>query len=124
MRGYIAAGFLALVCLDTLGHVAFKLTAIDASPFEANLDWLIRAFEVYWVYVAIAAYIGTFFVWTTLLKHVPVGPAFAATHLDVVAVLFVSVTWLGETFTRQQVAGTIMILSGIALLSYRRRARQ
>lgn len=121
MRSYYAIGFLVLICLDTLGHVAFKLTAMDALPVQADGAWILRILSVKWVYVAIVAYVGTFFVWTTLLKHVPVGPAFAATHLDVVAVLFVSVMCLGETLTLRQVTGAVLILSGVALLSLKER---
>lgn len=119
MRVYYALGFLALACLDTVGHVAFKLTAIHATPAAADIGWILRVLGVHWVYVAIAAYLGTFVLWTTLLKHVPVGPAFAVTHLDAVLVMLVSVTWFGETFTRLQVAGAILVLSGVALLACR-----
>ncbi|HED14512.1 MAG TPA: EamA family transporter, partial [Gammaproteobacteria bacterium] len=106
--------------LDTAGQVAFKLTAINAGPATADLVWASRVLTGYWVYLAIAAYIGTYFVWITLLKHAPVGPAFAATHLDVVAVLFISTIWFGETLSLRQILGAVMIVSGITVLAFGR----
>ena len=53
----------------------------------------------------------------TLLRHAPVGPAFATSHLDIVTVLLVSVTVLGETLSRTQVVGAALILTGIGILA-------
>jgi drug/metabolite transporter (DMT)-like permease len=64
----------------------------------------------------LAGYIGAFFAWITLLRHAPVGPAFAASHLEKVSVVVVSVVWLGETLSMIQLAGVILVLGGIALL--------
>ena len=53
----------------------------------------------------------------TLLRYAPIGPAFAATHLDIVTVLVVSVMWLGETLSRPQIVGAALILTGITVLA-------
>ena len=53
----------------------------------------------------------------TLLRYAPIGPAFAATHLDIVTVLVVSVMWLGESLSPPQVVGAFLILTGITFLA-------
>jgi drug/metabolite transporter (DMT)-like permease len=62
-------------------------------------------------------YLGAFVAWMTLLKHAPVGPSFAASHLDVVTVLIISVVYLGEKLTAMEVLGAICIIAGIVCLS-------
>ena len=46
-----------------------------------------------WIYGAFVGYIGAFFTWMSLLKHAPIGPAFAASHLEIISVLAISY-WL------------------------------
>ncbi len=53
----------------------------------------------------------------TLLKHAPVGPAFAASHLEVVMVLIVSVLFFDEKLSLMQCAGGVSIVLGIVCLS-------
>ena len=58
-------------------------------PASAASEWLKAAVLSPWIYGAVAGYLGAFVTWMTLLKHAPVGPAFAASHLEVVTVLIV-----------------------------------
>jgi drug/metabolite transporter (DMT)-like permease len=53
----------------------------------------------------------------TLLIHAPIGPAFAASHLEVVTVLAISVVYFGERLSIMQVLGGLCIVAGIACLS-------
>lgn len=110
-------GFLLLTVVDTLAHVLFKLTALRAAPLEASAAWLARVLGEPLLYGAVACYVATFFVWMTLLRRAPVGPAFAATHLDVVTVMIVSTLFLHEHVTPLQLAGAGLILGGIGCLS-------
>jgi drug/metabolite transporter (DMT)-like permease len=70
-----------------------------------------------WMYVAICGYLGSFFTWMTLLKHAPVGPAFAASHLEVVFVLAASYFLFGERLSTVQLIGCGIILAGIVCLA-------
>ncbi len=117
MRAFYLLGFLLLVCFDTAGQVGFKLAALGAGPVAAKASWLLGVFAGHWVYLAVAAYVGAFFTWMTLLKHAPVGPSFAASHLDVVTVLVISVAWFHETLSLRQMVGAALILGGVALLA-------
>ena len=118
MKAFYLIGFLVLMLFDTLAQVCFKLAGRIALPVEANLDWALRLFSHPFVYGAILGYIGAFFTWMTLLRHAPVGPAFAATHLQVVSVLFVSAWLFHEPVTLLRGVGAALILGGIVCLGY------
>lgn len=117
MRRFYLIGFLALVGFDTVAQVCFKLTANHAMPPEAELGWLLRVLASPWVYAAITCYIGAFVTWMTLLEHAPIGPAFAASHLEVVTVVAASALVFGERIGAPQILGSALILAGIACLA-------
>lgn len=110
-------GFAALAVFDTATQVAFKLASLRAGAFAATGEWVAAAARSPWTWVAIAGYLGAFVMWMTLLEHAPVGPAFAASHIDIVTVLLVSVPLFGERLTATQLAGAACIIAGVLLLS-------
>jgi uncharacterized membrane protein len=117
MRRFYLIGFLILLGFDTLAQIGFKLAAVGAAPPALEFAWLGRIASERWIYLAVAGYLGAFVTWMTLLRYAPIGPAFAATHLDIVTVLIVSVMWLGETLSSPQVVGAGLILIGITILA-------
>ncbi len=118
VRFYVI-GFAVLEVFDTLTQVSFKLATHQTGAFAFGLAWLKAAALAPWIYVAVAGYLGAFVTWMTLLKHAPVGPAFAASHLDVVTVLIISVPLFGERLSPVKIAGAALIVAGILLLSRR-----
>ena len=117
MRRFYLIGFLVLVAFDTFAQVCFKLTANAAMPPETDIAWLVRVLSSPWVYCAIACYIGAFVTWMTLLEHAPIGPAFAASHLEVISVLALSVAIFGERVGVPQLIGSALIIAGIVCLA-------
>lgn len=107
---FYVLGFATLAVIDTATQVSLKLASAQAEGLRA------AAFSP-WTYLAIAGYLGAFAMWMTLLEHAPVGPAFAASHIDVVTVLAVSVPLFGERLTPVQLAGAACIVAGILFLS-------
>lgn len=114
---FYLVGFLALLAFDTLAQLSFKAAGAHALPLELSLAWLLRVFGQAWIYGALVGYLGAFFTYLTLLQHAPIGPAFAASHLEVVPVLVLSHTLFGEHIGAPQLAGAALILSGIACLA-------
>lgn len=114
---FYVMGFGLLVLFDTWTQTSFKLAAGQAGGFALTLVWLKDALHSVWTYAAVAGYLGAFVTWMTLLKHAPVGPAFAVTHLEVVSVLIVSVLFFGEHLGMAQVIGGLFIVAGIIVLS-------
>ena len=117
MRRFYVLGFLALMVFDTAAQVCFKFAALAAAPFSADAAWLLRAAATPWTYGSIAAYLGAFFTWMTLLERAPIGPAFAASHLEVVSVVILSVVLFGEQLGIPQVIGCAAIILGILCLA-------
>jgi drug/metabolite transporter (DMT)-like permease len=117
VRRFYLIGFLVLVCFDTLAQICFKLTANHAMPPEASLGWVLRVLSAPWVYGAILCYVGAFVSWMTLLKHAPIGPAFAASHLEVISVMALSVVIFGERVGAPQLLGSALIIAGIVCLA-------
>ena len=117
MRRFYIIGFLVLLAFDTLAQMSFKLAGEHALPLQASWEWLARVFSQPWIYGAFIGYIGTFFCWLILLKKAPIGPAFAASHLEIVAVLVVSAYLFNEPIAWPQILGTFFILGGIVCLA-------
>ena len=108
------------MAFDTLGQMGFKLAAIQTAPATFDVDWIRRIFLERWIYLAVAGYIGAFFTWMTLLKYAPIGPAFAASHMEIVSVLLLSVWVLGERLSLDQIVGALLIFIGIVLLGLKK----
>ena len=109
-------GFTLLMGFDTLAQISFKYAGTHALPVTADVAWLLRVFGAPWIYGAIVGYVGAFFTWMSLLKHAPIGPAFAASHLEVVSVMLLSVWLFDEHLTAARVLGAIAIIAGIVCL--------
>lgn len=116
MRRFYLIGFALLMAFDTLTQISFKLAGNHALPVQANLAWLLRLFGEPWVYGAVLGYLGAFFTWMSLLKHAPIGPAFAASHLEVISVMALSVWLFHEPLTATKMLGAAAILAGIVCL--------
>lgn len=117
MKRFYLFGFLALMMFDTLAQVSFKYASLHAAPLMPDIGWLARVFGHPWIYGAFIGYIGAFFTWMTLLKYAPVGPAFAASHLEIISVTLVSVWLFDDQLTLMKVVGGLLILSGILCLA-------
>jgi drug/metabolite transporter (DMT)-like permease len=115
-RRFLAIGFLAVVIFDTLAQVSFKLAG--NVPPAINAAWIMHVIGSAWTYTAIIGYLGAFAVWMTILKHVPIGPAFAAAHLYVVTTALISFLFFGERFSVAQIVGSFLVVAGILVLAY------
>lgn len=116
-NGFYVIGFLLLLCFDTLTQVSIKYASIVALPMEFNLPWLVRIMGSGWIYTAFAGYLGSFVTWMTLLRHAPVGPSFAASHLEIVSVTLLSLWLFKEPMTLYKGIGGGLILLGVLCLA-------
>lgn len=117
MSRFYLIGFIMLMLFDTLAQVSFKMASIYAMPLSFDVTWLIRVFSHPWIYGALIGYLGAFLIWMNLLKHAPIGPAFAASHLELVCVMFLSIWLFDEPLTMTKVLGAILILAGVCFLA-------
>ncbi|KAF1005290.1 MAG: 4-amino-4-deoxy-L-arabinose-phosphoundecaprenol flippase subunit ArnE [Luteibacter sp.] len=118
MKRFYLIGFAMLMAFDTLNLICFKLAGNHALPVEMSVEWLARVFSHPWIYGAIVGYIGAFLTWMSLLKHAPIGPAFAASHLEVISVMALSWWMFSEPVTVTQIIGAVAIIAGIVCLAF------
>jgi drug/metabolite transporter (DMT)-like permease len=110
-------GFGLLMGFDTLAQLCFKWAGLHAGALTFDGPWLLRVFGEPWIYGSVLGYVGAFFTWMTLLTRAPVGPAFAASHLEVVSVLILSAVLFGEHLSVLQWLGSVAIVAGIVCLA-------
>ncbi|MGF6212610.1 DMT family transporter [Comamonas sp. 4034] len=116
-KRFYLIGFLVLMAFDTLAQLSFKQAGNAALPLEFSSAWLLRVFGQPWIYGAFVGYIGAFFTWMSLLKRAPIGPAFAASHLEIISVLALSNILFGEQIGGPQIVGCLFIIAGIICLA-------
>jgi drug/metabolite transporter (DMT)-like permease len=122
MTRFYVIGFFVLMIFDTMAQIGFKLAAQHSmAPDSFNvgliISWIGQVLGAHWIYFSVLGYLGAFITWMTLLKHAPIGPAFAASHLEIVSVLFISVFFMKESLSVVQVVGSLLILGGIFVLA-------
>ncbi|MBF7687868.1 DMT family transporter [Acinetobacter rathckeae] len=117
MRLFYLVGFSVLMLFDTLAQVSFKLASNHAMPLTFDVPWLLRVFGNVWIYGALIGYIGSFFTWMTLLEKAPIGPAVAASHIELVSVTLLSVWLFNEPLTAFKVCGMALIVIGVLFLA-------
>ncbi|MEP7242578.1 MAG: EamA family transporter [Gammaproteobacteria bacterium] len=117
MWRFYFVGFLSLLAFDTAAQVCFKFAALAAAPFSPDVAWLLRVAGTPWVYGSIGGYVGAFLTWMMLLERAPLGPAFAASHLEVISVLFLSAVLFDEPLGSATFIGCAAIVLGIVCLA-------
>ena len=117
MRRFYLVGFACLLLFDTAAQLSFKQAALDALPMSGDARWVGRVLAGRWVWIAMLGYLGAFFTWMSLLRRAPIGPAFAASHLEVVLVSALAVPLFGESLALSQLVGAAAIVAGIACLA-------
>lgn len=113
----IILGFLLLVSVDTFTQFGFKMAGERTLPVTLDLPWIERVVNEPWILAVLGGYGAAFLIYMTLLKHAPVGPAFAASHMEIVTVTLISVYWLGEPMSLLQAVGCCAIVAGVLVLA-------
>ncbi len=117
MKRFYIIGFLCLMAFDTMAQTCFKFVGMAAQPLEFSFGWLLRVLACPWSYGALAGYLCAFVSWMTLLRYAPVGPAFAASHLELVSVTILSAWIFHEPLTGAKIAGGLLIVLGVLCLA-------
>ena len=104
-----------------LGPVAwaiwlFRISGAQRVEAAAGPRFLIAALADGRVVLGLAAWALSTICWLYVLRTAPLSRAYGLTSLTYVLVLFASVFLLGEGVRRMDVAGTVLIVIGIAFL--------
>ena len=110
-------GFLLLVSIDTFVQIGFKMAGERTLPVTLDLPWLERVANEPWILAVICGYCAAFVVYMTLIKHAPIGPAFAASHSEIVTVTLISVLIFGDAINTVQILGCCAIVAGVLVLA-------
>lgn len=116
-RRFVLIGFLLLIVFDTAAQLALKSASTGALPLQASAAWVSRLLHERALYVAVLGFVSAFLVWMALLRHAPIGPAFAASNLDIVTVLLASHWIFDEHIGWWQTLGAGLIVAGVGCLA-------
>jgi drug/metabolite transporter (DMT)-like permease len=106
-----------LIGLESAGQIATKVGGDQLGQMDFNLQWLLAVAGNTGVWLAIACYIGAFFVWMLILRRSSLSLAFPLSSLVFVGVLLGSWLGLGEQISLLHWVGVAVIMAGIALLA-------
>ena len=116
-RRSLLVGFLLLLVFNSAAQVALKAASTGALPQAFDVAWVSRLLHQPALYGAIVGFVSGFLVWMALLRHAPIGPAFAVSNLDIVTVLVASHWIFGEHIGLWQVLGAALIVAGVGCLA-------
>jgi drug/metabolite transporter (DMT)-like permease len=117
MRARILLGFGLLIVVDTFVQIAFKLAGDNTLPITLDLPWILRVVGEPWVLGVLAGYSAAFVLYMTLIRHAPIGPAFAAAHSEIVTVTLFSTWYFGDSISLVQAIGCCAIVGGVMVLA-------
>lgn len=117
MKLKILFGFLLLIAIDTFVQIGFKFAGNNIGEPAADLIWLQKVINEPWVLGVVAGYGAAFVTYMTIIKHAPIGPAFAASHMEIVTVTLFSWLYFGDTITLVQALGCCAIVGGVLILA-------
>ncbi|OLF51677.1 EamA family transporter [Pseudomonas chlororaphis] len=106
-----------LIGFESAGQIATKVGGDQLGQMDFNLQWLAAVAANPGVLLAIACYIGAFFVWMLILRRSSLSLAFPLSSLVFVVVLLGSWLGLGEQISLLHWVGVFVIIGGIALLA-------
>lgn len=105
-----------LVLLTGLGGVLFGFAFRDVGVIEPNVRFLLRwAFNPY-VLAALAAGLGARFLYYGSLRYLTVSQVTLISALGIVATLALARLLLDERLTRTELAGSALVVAGVALI--------
>ncbi len=113
----ILLGFVLLVAVDSFVQIALKFASEHALPVTFDFAWLHRIVTEPWLLAVVLGAGGAFLTYMTLIRYAAIGPAFAASHLDIVVVTLFSVYVLGDSLTPLQIVGCSSIVLGVLVLA-------
>ena len=115
MAGRTIGLILGSVIFSVLGQLLLKSGARQLAG-RAGLDFFVAAAGDPRVLGGLGAWVASTLCWLYVLRLAPLSRAYGLTSLTYVLLLAVSVGWLGERIRPLHIAGTILVVLGIAFL--------
>ena len=106
------------------GQMLFKKTAISIAAYSKNIgeaagivDSVIRALQIPWFYCALLVYGLATVLWLYILQRIPLSIAYPFSALAMLIVPIFSFLIFKERLSYSYFMGSILIVSGIAIIS-------
>ena len=106
---------LAAVAFSVVGQLFLKSGAQRLAG-HGRVEFLLAAFRDMHVLAGLLAWTASTLCWLYVLRVAPLSRAYGLTSLTYVLVLFASVYFFGEQIRPLHIAGTVLIVLGIACL--------
>ena len=115
MQGKTLALILAAVVFSVIGQLFLKSGAGHLAGL-GRVEFLIAAARDVRIVSGLMAWIASTLCWLYVLRVAPLSRAYGLTSLTYVFIFLASVLFLGERVRLLHVAGTVLIVTGIAFL--------
>ncbi len=117
MKSHVSL-WIAIPVFNTLAQIFVKFAAEQLDQITTTgLGWVIAAATSPWMLAAVAVEIACFFFWMKVLADFDLSKAFPISAISYVAVLAASWFWFQEPTDLLQITGSVLILSGVWLVS-------
>lgn len=110
---------LAVLLLETTSHLALKSASIHASTARTWRYFLTFAVQPT-LWLALLAFVGTFFAWLAFLSRVPLGEGVMAGSITIVGVMIGGRLIFKEHITLPRALAIILIAVGVGLVGWGR----
>jgi multidrug transporter EmrE-like cation transporter len=112
----------ALPLFNTLNQIAMKLSAQTLAHTAFGWPWLREAASCPTIWMALVCEVINFAVWLAILKRHTLAQAFPLTAIGYAALMLVSWGVFHEPMAFRQIAGTVIIMTGIAVMGFKSEA--
>jgi drug/metabolite transporter (DMT)-like permease len=102
--------------LDSGGHFAFKLAAIEPDTDATFLAHWRQMLSRPWLWLGILCFIGEFVAWLAFLSLVPLSQGVLLGTTSIVIVMLGGRILFHERFTHLRIAGMLLIVAGVAIV--------
>lgn len=104
------------VVLDSGGHFAFKLAAIESNADASFLAHWRHMLARRWLWLGVFCFVGEFVAWVAFLSLVPLAQGVLLGTIGIVVVMVGGRIMFHERLTRLRLAGMLLIIAGVAFV--------
>jgi drug/metabolite transporter (DMT)-like permease len=113
---FVVAVWVLNIVLDSGGHFAFKLAAIESDESASFLIHWRHMLSRPWLWVGVLCFIGEFVAWLAFLSLVPLAQGVLLGMISIVIVMVGGRIIFREQFTRLRITGMVLIVAGVAIV--------
>lgn len=115
MSGLIIVLWIANICFDSLGQIAFKYAAVAPNNRDGWYYW-IDLFRNYWLWIGIGSYVSEFFLWLAFLSLVELSVGILLGSINIIAIMIIGRILFKELLTPYRIIGMLLITAGVVVV--------